>query len=245
MVYSTCLKETAESPRRKNLWGFCLLKRIRMGLIFRYLEGDYMVHFPLKSVNDTAEIRTYKYTSVYLCDIIIIKRYLIFYGKVRGDVLYDQISPIKLSKYVIDYVSKFKKDVSHLKLQKLLYYIEAWHLVSFEEPLFEEDFEAWVHGPVIREVFNHYKEESLLNNILPSGTLNYNIEDYLSEEQVEVINDVLDEYGKQSPYHLECLTHDEFPWKKARRGYGSSDCCEETISKKTMENFYRELSDEQ
>lgn len=157
-------------------------------------------------------------------------------------MLHNQIDPIKLSKYVINYVSKFKDDMSHLKLQKLLYYIEAWHLVSFDEPLFKEDFQAWVHGPVIREVFDHYKDKSILNNLLPKEVVDYNIDDYLSEEQIEVINDVLDEYGRRSPYYLECLTHEERPWKKARRGYGISERCEEIISKATMRKFYREMA---
>lgn len=155
-------------------------------------------------------------------------------------MLYDQISPIQLSKYVIDYVSKISGDTSHLKLQKLLYYIESWHLVYCEQPLFSQEFQAWVHGPVIREVWDHYKDKSILNGILPKEEVDYNLGDILSDEQVELIIDVLDEYGKHTAYHLECLTHDEQPWKEARRGYGASDRCEKTISKITMRNYYRE-----
>jgi uncharacterized phage-associated protein len=157
-------------------------------------------------------------------------------------MLHNQMSPIELSKYIINYVSKFKDDMSHLKLQKLLYYVDAWHLTTFEQPLFKEEFEAWVHGPVIREVFNHYKGESVLNGILQPKELDYQLDDYISEQQIELVNDVLDEYGKQSPYHLECLTHDELPWKEARRGYSWSDRCEEKISKSTMKKFYSEMA---
>ena len=47
--------------------------------------------------------------------------------------------------------------ISNLKLQKLVYYAQAWYLAISDEALFEEDFEAWVHGPVIPELYQEYK----------------------------------------------------------------------------------------
>jgi uncharacterized phage-associated protein len=62
------------------------------------------------------------------------------------------VSALFLSKYILSYVPS-----TQLKLQKLVYYSEAWHLAYFERPLIPEDFEAWVHGPVVRSLWDHYK----------------------------------------------------------------------------------------
>ena len=48
--------------------------------------------------------------------------------------------------------------ISNLKLQKLLYYAQAWHLAIYDTRLFPERFQAWVHGPVIPEIYHRYKE---------------------------------------------------------------------------------------
>ena len=148
-----------------------------------------------------------------------------------------QVSPIDLSKYVIKYVNDMGHEVSHLKLQKLIYYCDAWHNVFLENPLINENFEAWMHGPVVRQLWNHYKDVSTLN-----GILNVNEDDCttlnISEEQLEVLNDVLDEYGNKSAYYLECLTHEEKPWIAARIGFAPADKCDRIISKTLMEEFY-------
>ena len=60
----------------------------------------------------------------------------------------------------------------------------------------------------------------------------------LTEEQKEIIDDVLDEYGDKTGYYLECLTHSERPWKVARSKGENS-----IISKKEINNYYSELLD--
>lgn len=124
-----------------------------------------------------------------------------------------QINALSLSQYIIKYMSTQNITVNHLKLQKLLYYIDAWHYVFKNQPLISENFEAWQHGPVVRTVWDFYKNESILYNNLPvPTTVSLDVE----EEQIQIINDVLDEYGNKTAYYLECLTHEEEPWKKAR-----------------------------
>jgi uncharacterized phage-associated protein len=154
----------------------------------------------------------------------------------------NQIDPVALSKYVVNYVHDLGDKISHLKLQKLLYYCDAWHMVYFDgRQLINEEFEAWMHGPVVRSVWDYYKDESVLYGDIQPAPLMFNISDILNEEQFEVVNDVLDEYGKRTAYHLECLTHNERPWKEARRGYASCDRCEEIISKVTTRDFYSKM----
>ena len=141
-----------------------------------------------------------------------------------------KIDPIETSKYVINYLNRKGYTVNHLKLQKLLYYIEAWYSVFTNESLFEEKIEAWEHGPVIRKVWGYFKKYSILYNQLP---IDKNFKLDATPEQIEIINDVLDEYGDKSGYYLECLTHSEKPWQIAKNN-GLP------ISKDIMIEFYRE-----
>lgn len=132
--------------------------------------------------------------------------------------------------------------MSHLKLQKLLYYIDAYHLAYFDKPLVAENFEAWVHGPVCREVYNSLRDKSLLyaelgfdNESNPTET----IENELTQDQITLITDVLSELSQWTGLELESATHKELPWIEARKGFGPADRCDAVISKRTMRDFYQ------
>ena len=141
-----------------------------------------------------------------------------------------------LAKYIVLKMAEKGKKISHLKLQKLLYYVQAWHLVYADAPLFEDEFEAWLHGPVIRKVWNHYKVFSTMLDFLP---VSQDVKIDLTEDQIELIDDVLDEYGDKTGYYLECLTHAEDPWKNARNN-GKENAI---ITKNSMKDFYGKLLD--
>ena len=126
------------------------------------------------------------------------------------------------------------KEINHLKLQKILYYIQAWNLALLNEPLFEEDFEAWLHGPVIRKVWDEYKGHSVLIGELSEQNENINLK--FTEDQEDVIEDVIDAYGNKSGYYLESLTHQEDPWKNARKQGENT-----IIKKEEMKKYYRNL----
>lgn len=152
-----------------------------------------------------------------------------------------EIDPILLSQYIISYLNEKGQEVNHLKLQKLIYYVDAWHNVYFDVPLIKEDFEAWMHGPVVRKVWDYYKGKSVLFTPIRPSDATADLSTLISKEQLELINDVLDEYGDKSSYYLECLTHSEEPWKRARHGYGPTDRCEAIITKDSMKQFYKEM----
>jgi uncharacterized phage-associated protein len=65
--------------------------------------------------------------------------------------------------------------VSNLQLQKLVYYAQAWHLALYDRPLFEDDFQAWVHGPVIPELFDKYKHWQRAREELAPDDISANI----------------------------------------------------------------------
>ena len=141
---------------------------------------------------------------------------------------------ILVSKYVIKTLKEQNKEINHLKLQKILYYIQAWNLALLNEPLFEEDFEAWLHGPVIRKVWDEYKGHSVLIGELSEQDENINLK--FTEDQEDVIEDVIDAYGNKSGYYLESLTHQEDPWKNARKQGENT-----IIKKEEMKKYYRNL----
>jgi uncharacterized phage-associated protein len=153
------------------------------------------------------------------------------------------INSITLSKYVL---AKINGKTNHLKLQKIIYYIQAWHLAIFNEPIIRDDFQAWLHGPVSRKIWNEYRDKSVLyDNLSISKTegrkIIKKVEEQLKPDQVEMINDVIHEYGSKSGYTLEALTHSEPPWKKAREGYGRADRCEEIIPKEEIKKYFQSM----
>lgn len=129
--------------------------------------------------------------------------------------------------------------ITHLKLQKLLYYAQAWYMVLTEnesEPiLFEEKIEAWTHGPVVREVYNKYSE--MRYNSIPSPNDNV----VLDEETEEILQEVLRVYGKYEAKYLEELTHQEDPWKITRGDLPLEARCTKEIDRNIMLDFYRKM----
>lgn len=100
--------------------------------------------------------------------------------------------------------------ISNLKLQKLLYYMQGYFIAIFKDKLFEDEIEAWQYGPVVREIYNHFKE---------NGASSITLEDdaviaELSRDEEHLFNEVLQEYGQYSAIKLMNMTHDESPWIK-------------------------------
>ena len=149
------------------------------------------------------------------------------------------------SSILADYIVFKSGQISHLKLQKLLYYIQAFHLAYFDVKLFDDKFEAWVHGPVSRKVFGTLKNYSLLYNELhyvqTEGEIHPEtvVKEQLTAEQKELIDDIISEYGKLSGLELEQLTHAEPPWNEAREGLAPPDKCTNTIDEERMKEYYK------
>ncbi len=149
-------------------------------------------------------------------------------------------------KYVVDISSV--DNITPKKLQKLLYYIQSWHLAlnaendSAEELesslIFKEKFEAWVHGPVIPEVYIEYKGYG--SSSIDTSGFDINYETVLSRDEIATINEVLDIYGGFDGNELEVLTHNEQPWIEARGDLTPLESSNKHISNKTVFNFYGE-----
>lgn len=145
---------------------------------------------------------------------------------------------------VEDVISWFlsKDSMSPKKLQKLLYYAYAWTLTleneeveSLENKLFDERIEAWVHGPVIPKVYNKYRDYGY-NNISQID----NDSSVFPEDIESILNQIWEVYGGFSGDELESLTHQESPWKNARKGYKPLDRCNEIIKDEDIFTCYGE-----
>lgn len=150
-----------------------------------------------------------------------------------------KIDSIVLSNYIL----KHYGPMSHLKLQKLLFYCDAYHLAYFDQELIEDCFEAWVHGPVSRKVYDSLKDKSLLYAELSySHSITEDIDGEfakLTQDQRNLIISVLTDLSTWTGLELEKAAHNERPWLEARIGYGEADKCHELISKKTTQVFYK------
>lgn len=129
----------------------------------------------------------------------------------------------------------------NLKLQKLLYYLQAWSLGINKERFLNCNFEAWVHGPVSRELYNRFKEtRSLYSFIITSDVLNDDPSSAIDSSDIEFINFILDNYAGFSGAELESMTHKEIPWIEARQGFSPMQSCSRVISEETMMKYYGE-----
>lgn len=129
-----------------------------------------------------------------------------------------------------------RSPMSHKKLQKLCYYAEAWSETLLGEPISEEaEFEAWVHGPVNRMIWNKYRSYGW--NEIQSVPLAPNF----SEQKVEVLESVWLTYHELSGTQLETLTHQEAPWQKQRSGLTSFERSENRIRVEDMVDYYRSI----
>ena len=153
-----------------------------------------------------------------------------------------------MSEYVVLFCQNMGVSITPLKLQKLLYYVQSWHIAKFErDTLFNSLPEAWVNGPVYRKVYDVYK-----------GTFfkNANIETDLDEEslsielkkkqellaleanQLTLVNAVLDTYAKLSDERLVLMTHSETPWNEARKDLSPIDRSDKQLSVDSIYNYF-------
>lgn len=128
--------------------------------------------------------------------------------------------------------------ITHLKLQKLVYYAQAWALALLHKPLFEEDFQAWAHGPVAVSIFNRYSTFGW--QALPVSACDIE----LDEETTSVLNEVWDAYGHMTGKELEKLTHSEMPWSSTRNGLPPEAKSNAVIAKDVIAEFYNRLYSE-
>jgi uncharacterized phage-associated protein len=121
-----------------------------------------------------------------------------------------------------------------MSLQKLLYYVQAWHLAITDEPLFSERIKAWKDGPVIPQVWHARKDQATRRAAAQD------VDDIeLDELTSDLIDLVLAAYGSMSGDELSALTHVEGPWLEARGDLSEEAASQVPIAGESMAQFYR------
>ena len=123
-----------------------------------------------------------------------------------------------------------------MKLQKLVYYSQAWSLVWDDEPLFAEQIQAWANGPVVYELFDTHRGQYSVSPPWPAGDPSA-----LMAYERETIDAVLEHYGDWSPQQLSDLTHREEPWRRARGSLPAGDHSTAEITPAMLSEYYGQL----
>src|SRR5262245_24975520 len=115
-----------------------------------------------------------------------------------------------VAKYIVATFQQAGDPIDNLKLQKLLYYVQGWHLAVYDKPAFPESIEAWVHGPVIPGIYVEYKKYrwNPISDEVKAPEIDKELKGLIAE--------VLSVYGTETGWQLEQRTHTEAPWLTAR-----------------------------
>jgi len=137
---------------------------------------------------------------------------------------------------VAKYILQQKGEMTAMKLQKLVYYSQAWSLVWDEKPLFPEKIEAWASGPVVPELYQIHRGAFAVNEAMFGGEPKK-----LTKDEKETIDAVIKTYGDKPSQWLSDLTHIEEPWKNAREGLQMGERGNREISLASMAEYYGSL----
>ena len=136
---------------------------------------------------------------------------------------------------VAQYILYKQSPMTTMKLQKLVYYSQAWALVWDEKPLFPEQIQAWASGPVVPDLYNVHRGKFEIDS------LHVGDQNKLKRYEKDTIEAVLNYYGGQRAQWLSDLSHLEKPWKQARNGRKPGANSTKEISHAAMMEYYSSL----
>jgi uncharacterized phage-associated protein len=139
---------------------------------------------------------------------------------------------------VAAYILNRQGPLSAMKLQKLVYYAQAWSTVWDDSPLFPERIEAWANGPVVRELYDLHRGQFEVGE-WPRGDAGA-----LDEDQRSTVDAVLKYYGSRNAQVLSDMTHKEDPWRLARTGLPEGVRGNAEISLASMSEYYSSLPED-
>ena len=146
------------------------------------------------------------------------------------------IPAIEVARYFLSLTDEEAGElVSNLKLQKLLYYVQGFHLAIYDEPLFPEPLQAWAHGPVVEDVYHNYKGYG--SSPIPPEEVDF---DQFDDEVKEFLKGIYSEFGQYSAWKLREMTHVEPPWKDAYK----EDLPGIEITHKSLVDYFSEFVEE-
>ncbi len=140
---------------------------------------------------------------------------------------------LSIARYIIQRCNSQNRPISNLKLQKILYFVQAEFLVTRNQACFSENIEAWDFGPVVPEVYQKYKIFGSAN--IPVFRKNdNNVKIPLSDR--EILNEIIDECSRYSASTLVDITHHQTPWIEAYNKPGHNN----VITKESIRKYFAE-----
>lgn len=137
---------------------------------------------------------------------------------------------------VAAYILKTHGAMTAMKLQKLVYYSQAWSLVWDERPIFADRIEAWANGPVVPTLYEQHRGQFMLSSLGDGNA------DALTEDERETVAGVLKFYGDKDSQWLSDLTHRETPWREARQGLRDGERGNVEITHAALFEYYGGLA---
>lgn len=137
----------------------------------------------------------------------------------------------KVAKYIIKRCNDHHQIISNLKLQKILYFVQAEFLVVKNEACFHEDIEAWDFGPVVPEIYYKYRMfgSAHIPYIDNETTFPFDHNDKI------ILNNIIDECSKYSASALVEITHNQSPWREAYY----SNCHNSIITTESIKAYFK------
>jgi len=141
-----------------------------------------------------------------------------------------------VARYILDkFDQESRLPVTTWKLQKLVYYSQAWSLVWDDEPLFDSPIQAWANGPVSPELYRVHR------GAFKIFAIDHGDPDALTDDQKETVDVVFGHYGLKTAQYLSELTHRERPWIEAREGLEPGEAGNREITLDAMAEYYGSL----
>ncbi len=145
------------------------------------------------------------------------------------------LTALKLADYLLYKGKSEGVEITPKKLQKLLYYVQAWSAAINDKKVFEDKIEAWIHGPAIKDVYTAFQEfggRPIIKEVSQAS-----IEE-IPDEVRGFVDKVWSVYSGFDGNYLEYLTHSESPWKDARKGIEPYISSDNEITYESMRGFY-------
>lgn len=139
---------------------------------------------------------------------------------------------------ISEYIITIGKEITPLSLQKILYYAQGFYKAFFGKFLFEDDCQAWVHGPVYVNIYEKYKEFKSANI---SIDIDYDIEDIIVDEKREILDVIIKYFGYYNGKALEKMSHYETPWINARKGLLPTENSSNIINKEDIKDYFEKV----
>lgn len=145
-------------------------------------------------------------------------------------------SPIEVARYLIHLAAAEAEPefLTHLRLQKLLYYAQGWSLAVRGAPIYESRIEAWTHGPVVRVAYRAFADYDF-QPIHPGGVPEA---DGLSPQEQDFLVALWEKYKGYSATMLRQMTHSESPWREARGDADEFDQGNEEITVESLARYF-------